>query len=86
MAHEVAHRQPRVPRPVRAAEDSTHPCEQLVVDEGLPVRVIVCSRPERLVRADPCDAEGEHARQVSGAVASSKRVRGAGVSDPLDPE
>jgi hypothetical protein len=31
---EVAHGQARVPRPVRAAEDSTHPREQLVVDEG----------------------------------------------------
>jgi hypothetical protein len=38
---EVAHGQARVPRPIRAAEDSTHPREQLVVDEGLAVRVIV---------------------------------------------
>jgi hypothetical protein len=32
---EVAHGQARVPRPVRAAEDSTHPREQLVVEKGL---------------------------------------------------
>jgi hypothetical protein len=32
---EVAHGQARVPRPVRAAEDSTYPREPLVVDEGL---------------------------------------------------
>jgi len=38
---EVAHAQAGVPGPVRAAEDSTHPREQLVVDEGLAVRVIV---------------------------------------------
>jgi hypothetical protein len=38
---EVPHRQARVPRPVRAAEDSTHPREQLVVDERLAVRGFV---------------------------------------------
>ncbi len=32
---DVAHRQAPVPRPVRAAEDSTYPREHLVVEEGL---------------------------------------------------
>ena len=54
---EVAHGEPGMLWSVRPAEDSTHPREQLVVDEGLAVRGFVCC-PRRPLRADRGDAGG----------------------------
>jgi hypothetical protein len=54
---EVAHGEPGMLWSVRPAEDSTHPREQFVVDEGLAVRGFVCC-PRRLFRADRGDAGG----------------------------
>src|SRR6266508_1795214 len=56
---EVAHRQARVPQPVRAAEDSTHPREQLVVDEGLH-DVVVAAPREAAHAVDGIAARAHH--------------------------
>jgi hypothetical protein len=56
---EVAHGQARVPRPVRAAEDSTHPREQLVVDERLH-DVVVAAPREAAHAVDGIAARAHH--------------------------